>query len=119
VGSSSNHQRFVRLWHEAAVCRGATSGRVLEMLRTLGTFGRAAALTQKGYSCEPANGRPSKLKIGVILQRTTGGRSLPSIRSAIAERATGALHKPAQRNAQQFSARTHLPPDWLSKAISI
>src|SRR5208337_2561817 len=23
-------------WHEAAVCRGATSGRVLEMLRTLG-----------------------------------------------------------------------------------
>jgi hypothetical protein len=29
-------QREFRLWHEAAVCRGATSGRVLEMLRTLG-----------------------------------------------------------------------------------
>ena len=25
-----------RLWHEAAVCCGATSGRVLKMLRTLG-----------------------------------------------------------------------------------
>jgi hypothetical protein len=26
----------VRSWHEAAVCRGATSSRVSEMLRTLG-----------------------------------------------------------------------------------
>jgi ABC transporter substrate binding protein len=30
-------------------------------------LGQTAALTQKGYSCEPADGRPSKLKIGVIL----------------------------------------------------
>jgi hypothetical protein len=30
--------RDVSCWHEAAVCRGATSGRVLKMLRTLGAL---------------------------------------------------------------------------------
>jgi hypothetical protein len=29
---------YVAVWHKAAVCRGATSGRVLEMLRTLGAL---------------------------------------------------------------------------------
>ena len=37
-------------WHEAAVCRGAVSGRVLEMLRTLGL---AAPLRERIVSLQP------------------------------------------------------------------
>ena len=71
--------------------------------------------------CPPVRG-PHRIlpkNIGIPGRERPPDCSLQYHADPIAERATGALHKPAQRNAQQFGARTHLPPDWLPKLRSI